>query len=878
MDLSSKRISSTLISACLGSCLLLNTVSVSSAQMMNSEDELQFSAADIQFFESKVRPLLITHCQSCHASNSDRIRGGLVLDTRAGWQVGGISGPAIIPGDPDGSLFIQAIRWDDEDFQMPPKRRLSDRDVGIFEEWIRRGAPDPRVTRSLPVHEAEAFAIPGGGVPKSEAQDHWSFQPISNPTVPEVSNPDWCDDDIDAFILAGLEDADIKPVRDADRATLFRRLSFDLRGHQPSMEELEDFLADRSPLALETAVDRFLDSSAFGERWGRHWLDVARFAESSGKENDVPYHQAWRYRDWVISAFNDDMAYDDFIVAQIAGDLLAVRSVEDAADNIVATGYLAVGTKSHNERNRRQFVLDVADEQIDAVTQGLLGLTVACARCHDHKYDPVSQKDYYRLAGVFTSTETLFGGSQSNRSLKSDLYTLPNLDSVPLGLPIPTEIRKRAALGESRGLEEIERLRARVQEEGRRSEAAQRLRQRTNALAPISDLLERYDEDGMPTHKMRTAMGVRDLQRPADSPLLIRGELDKPSDVMPRGIPAIVHRTQPLEVDYGSGRYELATWIASESNPLTARVMVNRIWLHLFGKGIVSSTENFGLEGVPPTHPELLDHLASRFIEYDWSIKTLIREIVTSHAYRLSSRESTRAMALDPENHLIWRMSPKRLEAEAIRDAILHASGDLSVTPPTGSIVGWIADGRLFRPGDADTYLGNSLVRSVYLPQIRSVRPAFLEVFDGAETTFVVGDRAETNVPAQALFLLNNEWVIARSDDMANDLLERRISDEERIRLVFERTLGRRPTSSELSATRAFFRDFGVMFDDGTVLNESAMYGDRFASLSPQRRAAFLRRQKARGQETPSIMSARQAALSALCQSLFASAEFRYVR
>ena len=459
MDLTPTRIPTTLISACLGGSLLLSPVSVASAQMMNSEDELQFSPADIQFFESKVRPLLITHCQSCHASNSDRIRGGLVLDTRAGWQVGGISGPAIIPGDPDGSLFIQAIRWDDEDFQMPPKRRLSDRDIGIFEEWIRRGAPDPRVTRSLPAHEAEALAIPGGGVPKSAGHDHWSFQPISNPTVPEVSNPNWCDDDIDAFILAGLEEVDLKPVRDADRATLFRRLSFDLRGHQPSMEELKDFLDDRSPLALETAVDRFLDSSAFGERWGRHWLDVARFAESSGKENDVPYHQAWRYRDWVISAFNDDMAYDDFVVAQIAGDLLAVRSVEDAADNLVATGYLAVGTKSHNERNRRQFVLDVADEQIDAVTQGLLGLTVACARCHDHKYDPVSQKDYYRLAGVFTSTETLFGGSQSNRALKSDLYTLPSLDSVPLGLPIPTEIRKRAALGESRALEEIESLR-----------------------------------------------------------------------------------------------------------------------------------------------------------------------------------------------------------------------------------------------------------------------------------------------------------------------------------------------------------------------------------------------------------------------------------
>ena len=869
---------SSLIPFRVGILALLSLGSVAQAQMMNSESDSGFTAADIQFFESQVRPLLITHCQSCHASDSERIRGGLVLDTREGWQVGGVSGPAIIPGNPDASPFIQAIRWDDEDFQMPPKRRLSDRDIAVFEEWVRRGAPDPRVTRTLGPDEVKALAIPGGGVPKSAGDDHWSFQTITNPPVPEVDKPGWCDDDIDAFILARLESEGISPVRDADKATLLRRLSFDLRGHQPSVEEYEAFMSDRSPLALETTVDHFLDSHAFGERWGRHWLDVARFAESSGKETEVPYHQAWRYRDWVINALNDDMAYDDFIVAQLAGDLLAVRSVEDAADNLVATGYLAVGTKSHNERNRRQFVLDVADEQIDAVTQGLLGLTVACARCHDHKYDPVSQKDYYRLAGVFTSTETLFGGTQDNRALKSDMYTLPHLDSVSLGLPIPVEIRQRAEATEKRALVEIENLRAQVKREGRGSEAVQRLRLRTNALAPIADLLERYDEDGMPTEKMRTAMGARERGTLVNEPLLIRGELDKPSDVMPRGIPAIVHRKQPLEVDEGSGRYEFATWIASESNPLTARVMVNRVWLHLFGKGIVASTENFGLEGMPPSHPELLDHLASRFIDSDWSIKTLIRDIVTSHVYRLSSRESTRAMALDPENLLLWRVSPKRLEGEAIRDAILHASGNFDTSPPLGSQVGWAGGGRLIRADDLKKIQNSSVVRSVYLPQVRSVMPPFLAVFDGAESSFVVGDRSETNVPAQALFLLNNEWVIAQSDVMANDLLKQRMSDQDRITSAFERTLGRRPTSTERSATQAFFADFGAMFDDGTALNESAMYGDRFARMSPQRREALLRRRKARGEEVAAMMSARQAALSALCQSLFASAEFRYVR
>jgi hypothetical protein len=868
---------SALVCTCLGLLSLVLFGSDSAGQMMDSDTEPVYSTADIQFFESNVRPLLIEHCHSCHASDSDRIRGGLVLDTRAGWLVGGISGPAIIPGNPDASPFIHAIRWDDEDFQMPPKRRLSDREISVFEEWIRRGAPDPRVTRTLGPDEVKAMAIPGGGVPKSAGDDHWSFQPVSDPSVPNVTRPDWCDDDIDAFILARLESEGLKPVRDADRVTLFRRLSFDLRGHQPSVEEQEAFMADRSPRALETVVDRFLDSHAFGERWGRHWLDVARFAESSGKENDVPYPQAWRYRDWVINALNEDMAYDDFIVAQLAGDLLAVRTVDDAASNLVATGYLAVGSKSHNERNRRQFVLDVADEQIDSVTQGLLGLTVACARCHDHKYDPVSQKDYYRLAGVFTSTETLFGGTQGARSLKSDIYTLPNEESISLGMPIPVELRERSVAIQERGIEEIERLRAQVEREGRDSEARTRLRQRTNAMAPIIDLLERYDEDGMPTEKMRTAMGVRDRDSVADTPLLVRGELDKPSDVMPRGVPAIVHLKNPLEVERGSGRYEFANWIASESNPLTARVMVNRIWLHLFGKGIVTSTENFGLEGVPPTHPELLDHLAARFIESGWSVKTLIREIVTSHAYRLSSRENTLAMNVDPENHLIWRMSPKRLEGEAIRDAILHASGNFEIAPPSGSPIGWVA-GRTLRPEDVQTYLDASNIRSVYLPQMRSVMPEFLQTFDAAEPSFVTGDRSETNVPSQALFLLNNDWVISQSDVMAKDLLGLQMTDDSRITSVFQRTLGRRPTSSERSAVRAFFKDFGVMLEDGIALNEEALYGERFARLSPQRRAAFIRRREARGEEIPSMMSARQAALSALCQSLFASAEFRYVR
>jgi hypothetical protein len=855
---------------------MLLSALMSGSLAAQSPEEL--SDQDIAFFESKIRPILVKNCFDCHASDSERIRGGLVLDSKEGWEFGGISGPAVVPGDPDASLLIESVRWDDEDFQMPPRRKLSDGDIHLLEEWVRRGAPDPRVPSTLDPGSAQAMAIPGGGVSKEAGRDHWAFQPVLDQEPPAVRNQQWPDSDIDRHILARLEEHRITPAPDASSEDLIRRLSFDIRGIQPTPDEIQVFVDDRSSEAYERLVDTFLASPEYGERWGRHWMDVARYAESSGKETDVPYPFAWRYRDWVIDSFNKDTPYDEFIRKQIAGDLLPVRTVEDASDQLIATGYLAVGSKSHNERNRRQFILDVADEQIDTITQGMLGLTVSCARCHDHKYDPISQKDYYQLAGVFISTEPLFGGVQQNRSMSSDLYSLASNSEVNLGMPIPPAVYNLVSGLAERTQKEVDRLREIVDSEGRRSEAAQMLRNRNNRLVVALDILKRYEPDGSPTEHMRSAMGCRERTESVDANLLVRGELDQPADRVPRGVPPIANLQDPILIESGSGRLEFANWIASKENPLTSRVMVNRIWLHIFGAGLVTSTENFGLEGNEPTHPELLDHLARRFVLNDWSIKAMIRELVLSRTYRMSSRATSAGMTVDPENELYWRMAPRRLEGEAIRDAILVASGSLDTEPPMGSPVSWM--GGQATATELLESVSPSNQRSVYLPLLRGSVPEFLDMFDAAEPSFVTGDRDETSVPSQALFLLNDTWVMEQADSMAQGLLTSNATDDERVEMAFMRTLGRKPTSAEKSAIRSFFNDFGRLDSDGNAFEQTSNIPDRIAQAikrSPGRRDTILRRLKDRGIDVSEGLDARQVAWSTFCQSLFACAEFRYV-
>jgi len=774
-----------------------------------------------QFFEAKIRPVLVTHCGKCHASTALKLRGGLRLDSRAGLRKGGDSGPAIIPGQPDESLLLRAIRYRDEDLQMPPKGKLPDAVVADFEAWIRMGAPDPRTG---------AASAPAGRPPADLAKGRgfWSFRPPKKSSPPPVKRTEWPRGDIDRFLLAALEARGLAPVADSGRPRLLRRVTFDLIGLPPAPEELDAFLADDSPDAFAKVVDRLLASPRFGERWGRHWLDVARYAESSGKTN-FSYPQAWRFRDWAIASFNADKPYDRFVLEQIAGDLVPAGDDRERAVQIIATGFLALGSKAHDAENRGQFVLDVVDEQIEATTRAFLGLTVACARCHDHKLDPILQRDYYALSGIFRSTQTCSGVLAG---------VFPNFNASPLielppGANVPAAV---AALTPEQRATMEERLAALVRERNAipPGEANRdRLRRANSMLATLRHRLLIDRPGGSPR---AFAMGVRERDESIDSPLYVRGELDQPGEVVPRGLVRVLCDDSSASIPSGSGRRELADWLASPSNPLTARVMVNRVWLHLFGRGLVPTPDNFGAAGARPSHPELLDTLAVDFMNDGWSIKGLIRRIVLSRAYGLDSAHDARNFEPDPDNALVWRMSKLRLEAEAVRDALLFVGGRLATGPPVGSAVARAGEGlALFvRVEGLDA---SDMHRSVYLPVVRDRVLESLALFDFADPSLVTGERATTTGPAQALYFLNGPLVIRQAEALADRVRAMDGDAAHRVDRAYRIALARGPTAAERDRALAFLRDFAA----------------REGGTDP-----------ARG------------AWSSFCQALLAGAEFRY--
>ena len=789
----------------------------------------------LKFFESKIRPVLIAQCYSCHSAETKKgPKAGLALDTRDGLRTGGDNGPAVVAGNAKKSLLIKALKGIDDQAQMPPKEKLPADVIADFEKWVTMGAPDPR-TGGKP--DTKAATDPNKG------KDHWAFQPVKAVEPPKAGT--WATTPVDQFIWAALQEHKLAPVPDADKRTLLRRVYFDLTGLPPTPSELDSFLKDTSQDAFEKVVDRLLASPAFGEKWGRHWLDVARYAESSGKEQNVFYPHAWRYRDYVIAAFNADMPVDRFFKEQLAGDLLDAKNDTDRANKTIATGYLAVGPKSHNERNRRQFELDVADEQIDAFSQGMLGLTVACARCHDHKFDPIPTKDYYAVAGIFTSTETktgtppILGGRNG-----SPAVTLPGGADVPAGQTLSkTEVQRLRDQ-----LADLKKQREEAIAESRKStEVPLRLIALTTRINVMENQVEQYDADDK--HK-KIAMGVADRTFPRDMPIHIRGELDKTGEVVPRGFVQVLGDAQVKIPRGDSGRKELADWVASDKNPLTARVYVNRVWLHLFGKGIVSTPDNFGTTGQKPSHPELLDYLASQFTRNGWSTKKLVRTLVLSHTYRLSSDYAAANHTADPDNVCLWRMSKRRLDAEEVRDAMLAVSGELDAKPADGSPVGKLAGPTQFlgRFGGG-AGMGDSSKRSVYLPVVRDSVPEALELFDFAEPTLVTGARDDTSVPAQGLYLLNNSKVMGWADAAAGKL-RKLDSDTERIQAAFKMTLSRPATQKEEAAAAAFLAKFKRA--------EARPAGGGF-------------RPGARTTDTDRM------AWAALVQALFATAEFRYL-
>jgi hypothetical protein len=837
---------------------------------------------EISFFENRIRPVLVAQCYGCHSAKATRVRGNLLLDTNEGMLKGGDIGPAVIPGDLDESLLIEAIRYGNPDLEMPPKAKLPPEVIQDFERWVSMGAPDPRVVHAGTI-DAAGPEITNYAMDIEKGRRFWAYTPPVKPATPTVASAalgPWPLVELDRFTLASMEAKGATPADDADRRTWLRRVTFDLTGLPPTPQETESFERDNAPGAHERAVDRLLASNAFGERWGRHWLDVARYAESSGKESNVIYPHAWRYRDYVIDAFNADKPFDQFVREQIAGDLLRAENANDRAENLIATAYLAIGPKSHSAQNPRQFAFDVADEQIDAVSQGFLGVTVACARCHDHKFDPIPQKDYYAIAGIFLSTTTAFGTERSpgNRHA-APIVELPRDAAVSDGPTMPAARRSLVASAAERLKREAEEEAEKIKESKERgdNQSLFRIRQQRDQALVLETILERFADDGSPTAMNRVTMGVLESDRIVDAPVLTRGEVDKAGERVPRGFVQVLTDGTAPKIASGSGRLELAEWIASPTNPLTGRVWANRVWLHLFGRGIVPTPDNFGNSGVPPTDQRLLDHLATRLVELRWSTKALIREIVLSHTYRLASTESAASSKADPENTTFWRYPSRRLDAEVIRDSMLFAAGILDRTRPDGSQVNF-AEGAI--RGPTQQLLAGidapSNVRSVYLPIVRDQIPESLEVFDFAEPAFVTGDRAETNVPTQALFLMNSPEVLRASDAFAARLLASDGSDSERIMLAFRLTLGRKPSASEISASRDFLKDFVKANANGAPTGErSGSEGNgRRGRLRERAREQNLQRNSGRSEIAP---TGEKAAWSAFCQALYQSAEFRSI-
>jgi len=920
-------------------------------------------AQQLKFFETRIRPVLVEHCYECHSVGAKEVKGSLVVDTAAGLLKGGDSGASLVPGKPSESLLLEALRY--ESIEMPPAGRLPENVIADFEKWIEMGAPDPRGGDAGPVVRS-MIDIEAG-------RKFWAFQPLRAHGSPPVADTQWPRSAIDAFVLAKLEGSGLKPAADADRETLARRLYYDLLGLPPTPDQVDEFVNDPSLTAVETLVDQLLDSPQFGVHWGRHWLDVARYADSNGGDFNATFHDAWRYRDYVVNAMNDDKPFDRFVREQIAGDLLPFNSDEQRAEQLIATGFLMVGTKMLSERDKEKLAMDVVDEQISTVGSAFMGLTLGCCRCHDHKFDPIPTQDYYALAGIFRSTRTLEGESQQyvstwprrdlpakpeqvaavkehearTKSLNDQLaaskkqfdaaekalkelaagsnsltfddpdaevagswkastftpnyigkgyihddnadkgeksvefklkisttgmyevrlsYT-PNAgraNNVPITIrhadgksevtldqtrkpPIDNlfaavgcfrfEANKPASLTISTtgtvGHVIVDAVRlVEVDGDGKpvasatapESEAVKRAEANVATLkaklASLDEQIETHEKNAPPP--LPKAIAVDELKEIGDCELCIRGESGNRGEKIQRGFIQVALAHEPPMIPAAtSGRRELADWIASPQHPLTARVIVNRVWYHLLGEGIVRSVDNFGELGERPTHPELLDYLAARFVTsisdqgFSWSIKRLVREIVLSRTYQMSSDHDEAAWQADPENRLLWHANRRRLPAEAIRDSMLAISGQLDLSPG-GSPVEGLGVLVTNNSADAKSYESKeSQRRSLYLPIIRNELPASLTVFDFADPDLVVGKRPVTNVPAQALLMMNSPFVMNCAEQTAKQLLAVAGRTPEQLATeAYRVTLSRAPSSSEVERALAFLQPGADVTDE----------------------------------------------------------------
>jgi mono/diheme cytochrome c family protein len=770
----------------------------------------QPTAAQVEFFEKRIRPLLVNHCYSCHSAKAQKLRGELFLDTREGVLAGGNTGPALVPGKPDESLLIKAVRYEDKDLRMPPKTKLSAAEIADLEAWVRMGAPDPRTGKQTAKH----------GIDLEQGKKHWSLQPLGEPAPPAVKNADWAANGIDRFILAKLEAQGFRPAPPADPRTLLRRVHFDLTGLPPTPEEVEDFVRAWDPasakrqatgadsrsraLLLQQVVDRLLASPAYGERWGRHWLDVVRYADTAGDNSDYPIPQMVRYRDWVIDAVQRDMPYDQFVREQLAGDLMPATSDADRKAKIVATGYLANSRRHGSYEDARYPWHLTIEDTIDNFGKAFLGATLGCARCHDHKFDPFPTEDYYALYGFFSSTRYPWPGIELDRAQH---------DLVPLASGAEIEEYSK---GRQLKLAEFDARIKQLEEDKASQEKIRAAKKEREQFAkqPVPFPTAYAMLDG-PTEAKKRIGQVGNVR------MHMKGDPDRPGAEVPRRFPLVLGgQTLPAGIK-GSGRLHLAQWLTDPKNPLTARVMVNRIWQYHFGRGLVATPNDFGKQGRPPTHPELLDHLAKQFIDSGWSMKALHRMIVLSATYQQTSEvsETSEVFSQDPDNELLSHFPRRRLDAESIRDAMLAVSGGLDRSRggphPFPAMPSW--DFTQHKPFKA-VYDSNR--RSVYLMTQRIQRHPFLALFDGPDTNASTATRTTSTTSLQALYLMNDPFVHAQARKLAARLLAGNGDDGQRIHRAFLLAFGRPPTTTEQQQAREFLEQVGELLDSAGTTSE----------------------------------------------------------
>lgn len=810
--------------------VLLGTGQAGEQPSAPAAEQAKPTAEQIKFFETNVRPVLANYCYKCHGP--EKQKGDLRLDSFDALRKGGTTGPAFVAGRPEESLLLTAIAYKDDSLKMPPSEKLADRHIAALTQWIKMGAPYPA---------GQAATVAGSALDLEAGRNFWSFKPPVEPPLPTVRNTGWPQSPIDHFVLAKLEESGLNPVPAADKRSLIRRATFDLTGLPPAPAEIEAFLADNSPDAFSRVVDRLLASPHYGERWGRHWLDVARYADSNGLDENVVYGNAWRYRDYVVAAFNRDKPYDQFVLEQIAGDLLPpAEDLPTRHERLIATGFLALGPKVLAEVDEQKMEMDIIDEQIDTVGRAFLGLTLGCARCHDHKFDPINTEDYYALAGIFKSTRTMEHFKKIAKWHENPLLT-EQLTATQAAFDQQVAGAKAAV---QKFIDEAnERLKAAATPPGKLPDKPEEAYSK-ETKAELARMRAELAKLTAAAPDLPSAMGAAEGQV-TDVAVHIRGSHLTLGKVVPRRFPEVFAGRTPTTFDpRHSGRLEFAQWLVGREHPLTSRVMVNRIWREHFGQGLVRSTDNFGKLGELPTNPPLLDWLAMHFMNSGWSMKALHRLIMLSSVYQMSSTYDARAAEVDPENSLLWRMDARRLEAEEIRDALLAVSGGLDVTMG-GTILPLKNRAYVFDHTSKDATRYDSHRRALYLPVIRNNVYDVFQLFDFADPGVLNGNRATTTVAPQALFMMNSDLVTEASEKLASLLWETQSADDaSRFNLLYLTAYGRPATDRELARARSYLAAFDRDLD---------------------------------GKEADPLKR-RQQAWSWLCQTVMAANEFVYVK